>query len=139
MPRISLEVAVVVAIALFWALILLGPLFGNSKKAMVRRAIAEGKHRVIELEGRKFHGIRKTEIIVCAKSGRGRAVLVMAGWELDPDMVNGKLELRRRWLKVRSLSQRGLSDHEQWVSSKGWKVEGREDIEYVIPFTQHEV
>ncbi|MEW5792638.1 MAG: hypothetical protein ACOY4L_00685 [Pseudomonadota bacterium] len=127
------ELLIFSGIAAFWGLIIFGAMRGNSDKAIVQRAKTEGRHRIVEIEGKQFHAISKTEVILRSKSGRARAVLVAVGRERDPVMVNGKMEMRPRWIKIRSFTRRGLSEHERWVSANGWTREGEQEIEYHLP------
>ncbi len=106
---------------------------GNSGKAIIQRSKTEGRHRIFEIDGKKFHAIRKEELILRSKSGRARAVLVAIGRERDPDMVGGEIKMFPRWIKIRSFTRQGLSEHERWVSAKGWSREGEQEIEYHLP------
>lgn len=127
------ELLVFSGIAAFWGLIIFGALRGGSEKTIIQRAQAEGRHRIVDIDRKKFHAIRKTEVILRSKSGKGRAVLVSVGRERDPDMVNGQIEIFPRWIKIRSFTRNGLSDNERWVRAKDWSQEGKQDIEYHIP------
>jgi hypothetical protein len=133
MLNMSSTSLVVVAMVAFWGFIIFGAVRGSSNKATVQRAQAEGRHRIVEFDGRKFHAIRKTEIILRSSSGKGRAVLVTVGRERDPNMVNGKVQMVHRWIKIRSFTRKGLSDYERWVQASGWSREGKQEIEYHIP------
>lgn len=133
MPTSSSDYMLLAGMAAFWGLVIFGAARGSSKKAIIQRAQAEGRHRIVEINGRQFHAIRKNEIILHSKSGEARAVLVTIGRERDPDMVKGKVQMFHRWIKIRSFTRNGLSDRERWVSAKGWSREGEQEIEYHIP------
>ena len=120
-------------IATFLGLFIFGSMRGKSNKAIIKRAQAEGRHRIVEMDGQQFHAIRKAEVILRSTSGRARAVLVEVGRERDPSMVNGKVEMHPRWIKIRSFTRGGLSNHERWTSAKNWLPDGKEEIEYHIP------
>lgn len=106
---------------------------GGFTKAEIQRAQSEGRYRVVNIGGREFHAVRKSEIIVRTIAGRGRAVLVQTGRERDPHMVAGKVEMSPRWIKIRSFTRQGLSTNARWVSSSKWLIDGREDVEYHAP------
>lgn len=129
----ALGIAIAATIAASWGFIIVAPMVGGSKRAIVKRAQAEGRHRFVEIDGRQYHAIRATETILRSPSGRARAVLVAAGRDRDPDMVDGKMILATRWVKLRSIKRGVFSNHERWVRAKGWTVEGREEIEYHMP------
>lgn len=126
------DILLLSGITSFWGLIILGGLLGGSEKSTIRRAQTEGRYRLIEIDGKKFHAIRKTETILRSKSGRSRAVLVAVGRERDPDMIDGKIQMLPRWIKIRSITSQGLSDRERWVDARGWSHEGEQEIEHLI-------
>ena len=120
-------------IAAFWGFVILGSLIGGSVRAQVRRAKAEGRYRLVNIDGKQYHAIRTTETIVRSKAGKAHAVLVSWSRDRDPHMVDGKMVMINRRIKVRALTGKGLSERERWVPSTDWEVEGEQDIEYHIP------
>jgi hypothetical protein len=122
-------------IAAFWGFLFFAPLISNSTGALVKRAKAEGRYRIVEIDGRQYHGITKTEVIVASPKGRSRAVLIASSRDRDPDMIDGKVVMVPRRLKIRSITKNGLSERERWVPAKGWTVLGNEGIEYHLPMS----
>jgi len=119
--------------AAFWGFLFLAPLIGGSTQAQIRRAKADGRYIFVEISGKQYHVIRKTESIVRTHTGRGRAVLVNSSRDRDPDMVKGKVVMIPRLLKIRSFTAKGLSARERRVPSTNWVVEGQEEVEYHFP------
>lgn len=102
---------------------------------MISRAQAEGRYGgLVEIGGKKYHAIKKKETLLRSSSGRGLAILVSVGRERDPDMVKGKVKMLPRWIQIRSVTKKGLSEHKRWVASKGWSYYGEEEIYYHIPY-----
>jgi len=123
------------AIAAFWGFVFLAPFISSSTDASVKRAKAEGRYRIVEINGKQYHGITKTEVIVSSPKGRSRAVLIASSRDRDPEMVDGKVVMVPRLLKIRSMTKNGLSERERWVPAKGWTVAGKEDIEHHLPLS----
>lgn len=133
MPTLSSDWIVIALMVAFWGLVIFASMRGGSTKAIIQLAQAEGRHRIVEINGQQYHAIRKNEVILRSKSGRARAVLVNVGRDRDPDIVDGKMQLFHRWIKIRSITRKGLSEHERWVRAKGWSRDGEQEIEYHIP------
>ncbi|MBI2802063.1 MAG: hypothetical protein HYX63_17575 [Gammaproteobacteria bacterium] len=124
-------IAVIVAIVI--AAFFIAVARAGSTKAQIARAKKEGRHRIVEINGRRYHAIRKTETIVRTEKGHGRAILLMVGRQRDPDLVNGRMEFKHRWIKIRSITRSGISKHERWVRSKAWFPDGTKDVDYLLP------
>ena len=128
------NMAVVLIFAALCFLLYLFIGYNNSKKAIIKRAQKEGRHRIVEIDGEIYHAIKKTEKMLISKSGKGKCLLVATGRERDPHRVDGKTEMMPRWIKIRSITKNGLSDKERWVKNEGWTYHGEENIEYHLPF-----
>lgn len=105
----------------------------GSTKVIVRQAQAAGRHELVKIDGKQYHCIKKKETILRSPSGRGTAVLVSVGGERDPDMVDGRIQLLPRWIQIRPITKKALSENNRWVLSKGWVHYGEEEIYYHIP------
>lgn len=134
MDHSFLGYVIAAGLASVWAFIAFASLRAGSIKVQVALAKSQGRHRVITVDGVYYHAIRKTETILQATEGKSRSVLVSAGWERDPYMKDGKVSLRTRWIKIRSITKNGLSNHERWVRADKWRVECKREIEYHLPY-----
>ena len=108
----------------------------GSTKAIIRDALAAGRYELVKINGKQYHCIRKKEIILRSPSGRGTAVLVSESRERDPEMVDGRIQLLPRWIQIRPITKKALSEKNRWVLSKGWVHYGEEEIYYHIPLKQ---
>jgi hypothetical protein len=122
----------------FWGFIIWGGLRSGSTKAIIRQAQADNRYELVNIDGKQYHAIRKKETLLRSSAGRGLAILVSVGRERDPNMVNGKTKMLPRWIKIRSVTKKGLSENERWVSATGWSYYGDKEIYYHIPVREKE-
>ena len=117
-----------------WGVILWGGWRSGSTKAIIQNARATGHYELVEIDGKQYHAIRKKETLLRSSSGKGLGILVSVGRERDPHMVNGEMKMLPRWIQIRSITKKRLSERERWVSSKEWSYYGEKEIYYHIPF-----
>lgn len=63
MSEAVLTYVVLGLIGTFWAPLFFAPLIGNSTSASVKHAKAEGCYRIVEIEGKQYHGIKKQKLL----------------------------------------------------------------------------
>jgi hypothetical protein len=113
----------IVLLVLGWvpALFVVVPILSAIEK---RKKLRDPNTVLEEVEGKRYIvTIKEKPLVRHIKSGR-RGVLLQAGWERDPDTVNGRTVMKHRWLQILPLTGKGGIGKARWVNGREWEVEG---------------
>ncbi|MHB1218470.1 MAG: hypothetical protein ACYC1L_09780 [Alphaproteobacteria bacterium] len=87
--------------------------------------------RTVTFNGKEYSVVTKTHLLLREKSTGRIAIVFERGWENDPTMMDGKVALAPRWIKLAFIKRKdGRLGRTEWRQTQKFDTVGTIPVEY---------